>query len=196
MFVGDERVTEATLDGYVDGEISSYLDQGATLADVSYGDSRHQAAFIVLIAELGRQIGLEAPETKGAANEYEAQYLEAVEYYEVLSSQAEPREMTEAESEALDTAIQSDQSLLQRIGQEWVTEQGFDEDELAQFNMDVQANPDLITEMVQEWGAQQAGFADDLNGYIEEYDIAVNPRYGSLDISPVAGVFEVEVPQR
>lgn len=200
MFVGDERVTEATLDGYVDGTVSSYLEQGATMADISYADGRQQAAFIVLIAELGRAEGLEAPDTSSAADEFEAQYIEAAEYYQVLSERAEPRPMTQDELEALNAAIESDEALLQRVVQEWIAGAGLSNEELEQFNMAAQADPSVLAEVVMQWtevqGAQVAGFADDLTEYIEEYDIAVNPRYGSLDISPLVGVFEVEVPQR
>ncbi|HEX2142955.1 MAG TPA: hypothetical protein VHG10_00455 [Glycomyces sp.] len=200
LFVGDERVTEATLDGYVDGRVSSYLEQGATLAEVSYGDNRQEAAFIVLFAELGREIGLDAPETGSAENEYDARYIEAAAYYDNLSSRAEPRPMTEAELDALNTAIDADQNLLQRIVEEWLAAQGLTDAQLQEFNMAVQSDPGILTDVVWEWsqvqGAQTAGFADDLNGYVEEFDISVNPRYGQLDISPIRGVFEVEIPQR
>jgi hypothetical protein len=200
LFVGDERVTESTIDGYVDGQVASYIEQGATMADISYADNRQQAAFIVLIAELGREIGLDAPSTGAAANEFEALYLEAVEYYGLLSERAEPRAMTDAELEALNAAIEADQSLLQRIVEEWLAAQNLTDSQLAEFNMAAQTDPGVLADVVWQWsqveGAQIAGFADDLNEYVEEYDIAVNPRYGELDITPLAGVFEVEVPQR
>lgn len=196
MFVGDQRVTEATLDGYVDGEVSSYLEQGATLEEISYADSRQKAAFIVLFAELGQAMDLEAPETGSAANEFEAQYIEAAKYYDEIAAAAEPREMTDPELEALNAAVAADQNLLQRAVEGWIASEGLTEDELAQFNAAAQADPNVVGEVVRLWGEQQAGFADDLNEYIAEYDIAVNPRYGTLDISPLVGVFTVEVPQR
>jgi hypothetical protein len=200
LFVGDERVTEATIDGYVDGRVASYIEQGATMGDISYADNRQQAAFIALFAELGREIGLDAPQTGGAANEYEALYMEAADHYRALSLQAEPRVMTQAELEALNAAIEGDQSLLQRIVEEWIAAQDLTEEQLAEFNMAAQSDPGVLTQVVWEWaevqGAQIAGFADDLSEYVEEYDISVNPRYGQLDISPLVGVFEVEIPQR
>jgi hypothetical protein len=200
LFVGDERVTEATLDGYVEGEVASYLEQGATMADISYADSRQQAAFITLFAELGRQIGLPAPDTGGAADEYEALYMEAADYYQVLSLQAEPRAMTQVELEALNAAIEADQALLQRIVEEWIAGQELTEEQLMEFNTAAQTDPSVLAQVVMAWaevqGAQIAGFADDLNGYVEEYDVSVNPRYGELDISPLVGVFEVGIPQR
>lgn len=196
MFVGDQRVTEATLDGYVDAEMDSYFEQGATLADVSYGDSRQKAAFIVLFAELGQAMDLETPDTNNAADEFEARYIEAAAYYDEIAAAAEPREMTDAELEALNAAVSGDQNLLQRAVEGWIASEELTQEELAQFNMAAQADPTILTEVVRMWGEQQAGFADDLNGYIAQYDIAVNPRYGALDISPLVGVFEVEVPQR
>ncbi|MDA1361646.1 hypothetical protein O1R50_18610 [Glycomyces luteolus] len=196
MFVGDQRVTEATLDGYVDGEVSSYLEQGATLEEVSYADSRQKAAFIVLFAELGQAMDLEAPDTSSAANEFEAQYIEAAKYYDEIAAAAEPREMTDVELEALNSAVSGDQNLLQRAVEGWIASEGLTEEELMEFNMAAQSDPTVLQEVVQLWGEQQAGFADDLNEYIAEYDVAVNPRYGELDISPLVGVFTVEVPQR
>jgi hypothetical protein len=196
MFVGDERVTEATLDGYVDGEIASYLEQGATLEDVSYGDSRQNAAAVVLFAELGRALELEAPNTNDAANEFEAVYIEAVKYRDELVEAAEAREMTEAEAEALNAAVASDQNLVQHIVSEWLAAANLTEDELGQFYAAAEADPNVVGEVVRMWGEQQAGFADDMNEYIAEYDVSLNPRYGTLDISPLAGVFEIEVPQR
>ncbi|WP_243900880.1 hypothetical protein [Glycomyces niveus] len=196
MFVGDQRVTEATLDGYVDGEIDAYLEQGATLADISYGDSRTQAAAIVLVAELGRAIGLEAPDTHGAANELEAQLIEAGKYYDELTEAAEPRELTETEDDVLMATVMPDQNLLQRVVEEWATSEGLTQEEFTEFTMAAQSDPTVIEEVVRAWGEQQAGLADDLNGYIAEYDVSVNPRYGAIDISPLIGVFKVEVPQR
>jgi hypothetical protein len=200
LFVGDERVTEATLDGYVDGEVASYLEQGATMADISYGDSRQQAATFMLVAELGRALELPAPDTSEAVNESEALYLEAVGYYQVLAERAEPRDMTQAELEALNAAIAADQNLLQSILEEWAMAQSFTQEEFQQFQMALETDSSLVTEVVWQWaqvrGAQNAGLADDLNGYIEEFDISVNPRYGTVEISPLSGVFEVEVPQR
>lgn len=196
MFVGDQRVTEATLDGYVDAEMDSYFEQGATLADVSYGDSRQKAAFIVLFSELGEAMDLEAPDTNSAADDFEARYIEAAAYYDEIASAAEPRAMTEAEAEALNAAVGNDQNLLQRAVEGWLSTQQLTEQQLAEFNMAAQSDPAILQQVVQLWGEQQAGFADDLQEYIAEYDIAVNPRYGALDISPLVGVFEVEVPQR
>ena len=196
MFVGDQRVTEATLDGYVDGEVDMYLDQGATIEEISYGDSRQKAAFIVLFAELGQAMGLEAPDTNSAADEFEARYIEAAAYYDEIAAAAEPRAMAEAEAEALNAAVAGDQNLLQRAVEGWIASEELTDEELAQFNTAAQADPAIIAEVVRMWGEQQAGFADDLNEYVAEYDVAVNPRYGALDISPLVGVFEVEVPQR
>jgi hypothetical protein len=196
MFVGDQRVTEATLDGFVDAEMDSYFEQGATLDDVSYGDSRQKAAFIVLFAELGQALGLEAPDTNNAADEFEARYIEAAAYYDEIASAAEPRELTDAEFEALNSAVANDQDLLQRAVEGWLASQNLSQEQLAEFNTAAQSDPAILQQVVQMWGEEQAGFADDLSEYITEYDIAVNPRYGALDISPLVGVFEVEVPQR
>jgi len=196
MFVGDQRVTEATLDGYVDAEMSSYFEQGATLEDVTYGDSRRQTAFVVLFAELGQAMGLEAPDTSSAADEVDALYMEAGKYYDEISAAAEPRELTDAEFEALNATVAGDQELLQRVVEDWIASEELSEEELMEFNMAAQSDPAVLQNVVLVWGEQQAGFADDLNEYIDEYDIAVNPRYGELDISPLVGVFTVEVPQR
>jgi hypothetical protein len=196
MFVGDERVTEATLDGYVDGEVASYLEQGATLEDVSYGDSRQNAAAVVLYAELGQALELEAPDTNNAQSEFEALYMEAVKYRDELASSAEPRELTDDEAEALNAAAAGDQNLVQRIVSEWLAAADLSEDEVGQFYQAANADPNVVGEVVRMWGEQQAGFADDLNEYIAEYDVSLNPRYGTLDISPLVGVFKVEVPQR
>lgn len=200
LFVGDERVSEATLDGYVDANVAPYFEQGATMADINYGDNRRQAAFIALFAELGQEIGLTAPETGSAANEFEALQLEAAAYYEALLVDAEPRAMTQEELEALNTAISADQGLLQFVVEQWVAAQGLTGQQLEEFYAAAQSDSNVITEVVWQWsqvqGAQNAGFADDLTEYLEEYDVSVNPRYGRLDISPIVGVFEVEVPQR
>lgn len=199
MFVDGERVPESTVDGYVDSEVDTYLDQGATVADIRYGDSRNQAATVVLIAELGRAAGLEASGAS-SGNEYEALRQEAGEYYQALQERAEPRTMTTAELEALSEAVAADEELLRGIVGEWLNSQEMTDEELYEFNQSAGTDPSVITDAVWEWaadrGAQLAGFADDLNELVEEYDIAVNPRYGDIDLSPLLGVFEVEIPQR
>jgi hypothetical protein len=85
---------------------------------------------------------------------------------------------------------------VQRIVSEWLAAADLSEDELGQFYSAANADPNVVGEVVRMWGEQQAGFADDLNEYIAEYDVSLNPRYGTLDISPLVGVFKVEVPQR
>ncbi|MCH7231669.1 hypothetical protein L0U85_12525 [Glycomyces sp. L485] len=201
MYVGDERVPEATVDGLVDQVVDVRAEQGEDLAIHDYTGDRQQAVVFLLYTELGREIGLEAPDTSGAANEFDALYMEASGYYSDLSAQAEPRPFTEGELAALDEAVSADQQLLQSIVEEWVASSGLTEEEINQLFTAAQSDPAIIQEIVRLWSettpAQTtAGFADDLAGYVEEYDIAVNPRYGEIDLSPLPGVFEVEIPQR
>ncbi|WP_246039680.1 hypothetical protein [Glycomyces buryatensis] len=163
MFVGDERVSEATVDGYVEQVAEFREEQGEDLTMFDYSSDREQAAVFTLYTELGRQLELEAPGSPADADELDALIAEASSYYETLLAQAEPRALTEAEVEAVITSAQSNTEL---------------------------AN------LTQEQAEQLAGFSDDMNEYVEEYDIAVNPRYGHVDLSPIPGVFEVEIPQR
>ncbi|WP_155829969.1 hypothetical protein [Glycomyces tenuis] len=167
LYVGDERISEATFDGYVDDTVGSYLDQGATLADISYADSREQAVLCLVFDELGRQLDLPEPDTAAAASELEAHCIAGQTYLNAIAAESEPRELTEDE-----------------LAQ--VSELGWDFAELPDQN-----KMDLML---------AAGFYDSLSGYVEEYDVRVNPRYGvdAYHVMPeeLGGLFDVEFPQR
>ncbi|MQM25033.1 hypothetical protein [Glycomyces albidus] len=162
LFVGDERVTESTIDGYVSTIADFREEQGEDLAIHDYSADREQVVVYVLYSELGRAVGLEPAET-GGADELETIALEAEQYFQQLVERSEPRSLTDAEIEAAQAAAETDANVA-----------GYSQGDL-----------ELL-----------AGFTDDLAGYIEEYDISVNPRYGEFDLSPLPSVFPVEVPQR
>jgi hypothetical protein len=162
MFVGDERVTESTIDGYVSTIADLRTEQGEDLSIHDYSGDRNQVVVYVLYTELGEAVGLESA-SGGEPADLEAISLQAEANFQELVSMSEPRELTDAEIEALNAAAAGDPNVA-----------GYTEADLM-----------LL-----------AGFTDDLAGYVEEYDIAVNPRYGEFDLSPLPSVFPVEVPQR
>ena len=97
LYVGDERVSEATLDGYVDDTVTSYLDQGATLADIDYATSREQAVLCLMFDELGKSLDLPEPDTAQAASGLEERCLAAQTYLDTIAAETVPRDLTEAE---------------------------------------------------------------------------------------------------
>ncbi|HLU27529.1 MAG TPA: hypothetical protein VKZ65_03750 [Glycomyces sp.] len=97
LYVGDERVSEATIDGYVDDTVTSYVDQGATLADIDYASSREQAVLCLMFDALGKSLDLPEPDTAQAAEGLEERCMAAQTYLDTIASEAEPRELTEAE---------------------------------------------------------------------------------------------------
>lgn len=162
LFVGDERVTETTIDGYVATIADFRSEQGEDLTIHDYSGDREQVVVYVLYSELGHAIGLDEVDTAGS-DELEAIALEAEEYFQTLVAESEPRPLTDEDIARLTEAAATDPEVA-----------GYTEADL-----------ELL-----------AGFTDDLNAYIEEYDISVNPRYGAFDLSPLPSVFPVEVPQR
>jgi hypothetical protein len=162
LFVGDERVPETTIDGYVTTIADFRAEQGEDLSIHDYAGDREQVVVYVLYSELGQAVGLDPADSAGA-DELEAIALEAEQYFQQLVAQSEPRPLTDAEIEAATAAAATDANVA-----------GYSQGDL-----------ELL-----------AGFTDDLAGYIEEYDISVNPRYGDFDLSPLPSVFPVEVPQR
>jgi hypothetical protein len=167
LYVGDERVSEATLDGYVDDTVDSYLEQGASPDDIDYANSRQQTVLCVVFDELGQRLDLPEPDTAAAQSDLEARCIAGQEYLNAIAAESEARELTEDE-------------LAHLRGLGW----SFDE----------------LPEPNQQDLRHAAGFSDLLNGYIEEYDIRVNPRYGldAYHVMPeeLDGLFDVEIPQR
>ncbi|GAA1668653.1 hypothetical protein GCM10009830_13060 [Glycomyces endophyticus] len=162
LFVGDERVSEDTIDGYVTTIADLRAEQGEDLSIHDYSGDREQVVVYVLYSELGQALDLDA-ESGAGSDELEAIAVEAESYFQQLVERSEPRALTESEMEAAIAAAETDANVA-----------GY-----------TQADLELL-----------AGFTDDLAGYIEEYDISVNPRYGDFDLSPLPSVFPVEVPQR
>ncbi|RRS00163.1 hypothetical protein [Glycomyces terrestris] len=162
LFVGDERVPETTIDGYVATIADFRAEQGEDLAIHDYAGDREQVVVYVLYTELGEAVGLE-PVSDTGADELETIALEAENYFQQLVGRAEPRALTADEIEAVAAAAATDANVA-----------GYTQTDL-----------ELL-----------AGFTDDLAGYVEEYDVSVNPRYGEFDLSPLPSVFPVEVPQR
>jgi hypothetical protein len=163
LFVGDERIPQSTVDDHVDRLADMQTEVEAELAGYDYTGDREMVIFLMLYTELGRALGLTAADTSGASDVTEALYLEGVGYASELQSQAEPRELNDAEIRALADA-------------------GFPIDQLT---------PDD-----QYYVMTMAGFADDLDGYVQQFDIRVNPRYGVDSIPLIDGVIEVAIPQR
>ncbi|WP_156925770.1 hypothetical protein [Glycomyces arizonensis] len=167
LYVGEERVSEASLDGYVDDTVTSYLDQGAAPADIDYAASREQAVLCLMFDELGRALDLPEPDTGQAVSDLDERCIAAQGYLNTIAADAEPRELTEPEL-----------AKLREIGFEFA-------------QLPDQNKADLKF---------SAGFSDLLGGYIEEYDIRVNPRYGvdAFSVMPeeLQGLFDVEIPQR
>ncbi|WP_460540354.1 hypothetical protein [Glycomyces halotolerans] len=167
VFVGDERVSEATLDGFVDDSVSRSLDQGSTMAEIDYSQNREAAVLCVVLVELGEALDLEAADTGQAVSDLDEQCLLAQGYLTAIGQEVEPRELDEAQHAQL-------------------RDLGFGFEELPRENQ-----VDLMN---------RAGLVAELQGYIDEYDVRVNPRYGvdSLNLSPegLEGMFVVEIPQR
>ncbi len=160
LFIGGERITETTVDGYVDESVERWGDPDQELYTYDLSGNRNSVVLIMIFSELGHAVGLDpVPGDDGLQtliNEYNT-------YTGEFFEQAEPRELTQAEMEAAVAAAATNENL---------------------------ANASL------EDLQQLAGYTDDLNEYVEEYDISVNPRYGKLDLGPLPSVFPVEVPQR
>ncbi|GAA2302907.1 hypothetical protein GCM10009853_069540 [Glycomyces scopariae] len=162
LFVGDERVPETTIDGYVSTIADFRADQGEDLGIHDYSGDREQVVVYVLYSELGEALDL-TPVSSAGADGLEAIAVQAEDYFQQLVERSEPRPLTESETAAAAEAAATDANVAAYT----------------------QADFELL-----------AGFTDDLAGYIEEYDISVNPRYGDFDLSPLPSVFPVEVPQR
>ncbi|GAB3999330.1 hypothetical protein GCM10029992_27800 [Glycomyces albus] len=83
---------------------------------------------------------------------------------------------------------------------EWIESSGLTDAEIQQLSAASQSDPTIFEEIVRQWSAAQgaalAGLADDLNEYVEEYDITASPRYGDVAITVLPGVWEIAIPQR
>lgn len=101
LYVGDERISEETLDAFVDDQVSSFISQGATEADIDFGQNREAAVLCVLFAELGRNMDLEAPDTSEAVTELDEECLHAQGALAAVAEEAEPRELTDSEQSVL-----------------------------------------------------------------------------------------------
>lgn len=102
MFVGDERIPETTVDGYIDEIAQSEAEQGGDLAGADFADVRYQAVAFLLFTEIGRLEGVPETPTGSAANEREALMMEATASFEALYQRAEPRALTAEEQAAFD----------------------------------------------------------------------------------------------
>ncbi|MCD0447210.1 hypothetical protein LO763_26700 [Glycomyces sp. A-F 0318] len=167
LFVGDERISETTVDGYVEAVAAANEQPEIDTMDFDLSSNRESTVLCLMFAELGRQMDLAEPDTAGAAEGLETECAEASAYLNEILAKAEPRELTDDEL-----------AHMTRLGSPF--EQMMPQDQ--------------ATMMV------YAGFSDALIGYLEEYDVRVNPRYG-VDAFPVLaegaeGLFEVEIPQR
>lgn len=195
VFVGDERIPEATVDGYVD-ELAVLQTESAEidLAGYDYTVDREFVVEYVVLAELGRAMELEKPAE--ADETLQGLYYEGNAYRDALSREAEPRELSQAEVDAMNNAVAGDQQLISKIVDQWVNTAGLTDDEIEQFYTAAQADQAVVSEVVRQWTESQAGLADDLTEYVEEYDISASPRYGDVSITLLPGVWEVEIPQK
>ncbi|MEU6247477.1 hypothetical protein [Glycomyces sp. NPDC047010] len=107
LFVGDERVPESTIDGYVTTIADFRAEQGEDLSVFNYSDDRKQIVTYVLYSELGQAVGLD-PVSSAGADELESVAVEAEQYFQALVAEAEPRALTEDEMARVVEAAQTD----------------------------------------------------------------------------------------
>jgi hypothetical protein len=97
LFVGDERVSESTVDGYVElaEAANAELESDAVAVDLS--SNRESAVLCVLFSELGQAMDLPEPETAAAVDEFDAECARASAYLDEIAADIEPRELTDEE---------------------------------------------------------------------------------------------------
>lgn len=141
LFVGDERVPESTVDGYVETIADYREDMGENLAVYDYAGDRQLVVVYVLYSELGQAVGLEPVET-GSVDDLEAVALEFEEYYRELGQRAEPRPLTDAEKEAASAAAATDANVAGYTEADLEFFAGFTDD-LAEYieEYDISVNP-------------------------------------------------------
>ena len=167
LYVGDERISEAALDGYVDDTVASYLDQGATSADIDYATTRERTVLCLVFDELGQRLDLPEPDTAAAASELDARCMAGQAYLNAIAEDSSPRELSDEELDQL-------------------RELGWDYSQLpAQNQADLMLTAgfhDLLTEYVEEYDIR-------VN---PRYGVDSFPLL-SADFD---GLFDVELPQR
>lgn len=141
VFIDDERIPETTIDGYVDNIADFRADQGEDLTIHDYADDRKQIVTYVLYAELGHALDFEAVDDAGA-EEIETIALEAEQYFQQLVTESEPRELTDAEIQAVTEAAATDQTVAGYTQADFELLAGFTDDLAAYIEeYDISVNP-------------------------------------------------------
>lgn len=167
LYIGDERVSEDVIDGYVDDTVTSYIEYGADPAEFDYAANREQTVLCLLFDELGKHLDLPEPDTGQAVSELDERCIAGQTHLNMIAAEAEPRELTEAE-----------RAELRRLG--W---------EFAQLPPQNQADlmlsaglADLLSEYIEEYDIR-------VN---PRYGVDVFP----VMPEELDGLFDVEIPQR
>lgn len=167
LYVGDERISEETLDGYVDDTVTSYLDQGATGEDIDYAMTREQTVLCLVFDELGQRLDLPEPDTAAAVSELDERCMAGQAYLNTLAAESTPRELT-------------DDELAQVSGLGWEFSQLQDQNKADL--MFAAGFHDLLTDYVEEYDVR-------VN---PRYGVEAYP----LMPEELGGLFDVELPQR
>ncbi|THV28751.1 hypothetical protein [Glycomyces paridis] len=178
LFVADERVAEPTVDAYVEGIDEFNAAQGEEFVVEDLSSVRGFVVGLVLYTEIGKAAEVEplsADEIGPVVNQEALAYFTAVgsEYRDLYLEGLGYQEALRADSEPR-ALTQGEMEIAVAAAAE---------------------DPNLAQATIEQLEAA-AGFSDDLVGYVDEFDVAVNPRYGDIEISPLPSVFPVEVPQR
>lgn len=139
MFVGDERIAETTVDGYVDSVAELRVQQGQDLYFYDYSGDRYSVVVYMIYSELGHAVGLDPvpgdDELQVLAQEYEA-------YTSEFYAEAEPRELTQAEMEAAVAAASTNENLANASIEDLEHLAGFTDDLAAYVEeYDISVNP-------------------------------------------------------
>lgn len=158
LFVDGERISEEVIDGYVDDQVDSYLEQGATEADIDFGSDRESVVLCVLFAELGRASDTESVE---ASDNLESECTGAQAYIESVYQSAEPRELTDEELEHVQGLGGAFEQLPPDAQAELMLTAGFHDALIAQLEeYDVRVNPRYGVETFSLLNEQADGLFD------------------------------------
>ncbi|SDD30984.1 hypothetical protein [Glycomyces harbinensis] len=97
LFVGDERISESTVDGYVELAEEANTDPEIEAVNLDLAPNRESAVLCVLFSELGQAMDLPEPDTAAAVDDFDAECTRASGYLDAISADVEPRELTEDE---------------------------------------------------------------------------------------------------
>lgn len=174
IFVGDERIEENVVDSYLDEVVEQQDLDLPELEEADVTDWRQEHVGMIVWVELNRQRGHEAanvttaswgdsPSLSDLENETDA-------YIGGLLEEIDESELEEYQDTIVDI---------------YATEYGLD---LSAFMEEAETNPELAAEVENQLAifavmAQAHALTNVMQTYVDESDVTVNPRYGSVEFS-------------